>query len=156
LPVLLTRIEALYRELAQPHRVIALYRRLLAREPSFARGVRLVRFLLAHGAVDEASRALSSTPSNGNGVEKALLRGEIERRRQNLSAALESLHTAFDAWPQDERPHVCSACGRGIDGWSARCSGCGMWNVLYAADDPPIEPPPARSLRAVLRRLVAP
>src|SRR5262245_2693639 len=72
LPVLLARIEALYRELAQPNKVIALYQRLQARGPSFTRGIRLVRFLLAEGAVEEASRALLSTPSNGNGAECAL------------------------------------------------------------------------------------
>jgi tetratricopeptide (TPR) repeat protein len=155
LPVLLARIEALYRELAQPHKVIGLYRRLQARGPSFARGVRLVRFLLAQGAVEEASRALLSTPSIGDGVEGALLRGEIERRRENPSAALESLHIAFDAWPEDKHPHLCSACGRGVEGWSARCPGCGGWNVLRAADDPPTAPSPAPSIRALLRRLVA-
>jgi tetratricopeptide (TPR) repeat protein len=154
LPVLLARIEALYRELAQPNKVIALYRRLAARGPSFARTVRLVRFLLAQGALEEASRALLSIPSNGNGVEGALLRGEIERRRENPSVALESLHIAFDAWPEDKNPHLCSACGRGISGWSARCSGCGGWNVLHPADDPPTTPPPTPSMRALLRRLI--
>jgi lipopolysaccharide biosynthesis regulator YciM len=134
--------------------VIALYRRLQARGPSFARNVRLVRFLLAQGAVEEASRALLSTPTNGNGVEGALLRGEIERRRENPSAALESLHIAFDAWPEDKRPHLCSDCGRGVSEWSARCPGCGGWNVLHPADDPPATSSDAPSIRALLRRLV--
>ena len=154
LPVLLTRIEELYRELAQPNKVIELYRRLEARGPSFARNLRLVRFLLAQGAVEEASRVLVSTPSNGSGVEGALLRGEIERRRENPSAALESLHIAFDAWPEAKRPHLCSACSRGISGWSARCPGCGGWNVLHPADDPPATPTAAPSIGALLRRFV--
>ena len=154
LPVLLVRIEALYREISQPDKVVALYRRLQTRASSGARTLRLVRFLLEQGAVEEASGVLSSTPQAGDGVEGALLRGEIERRRQNPSAALESLRVAFDVWPEDKRPHLCSACGRGVAGWLARCPGCNGWNVLHPADEPPIAPPPAPSMGALLRRLV--
>jgi lipopolysaccharide biosynthesis regulator YciM len=114
-----------------------------------------VRFLLDQGAVEEASSVLSSTPSAGDGVEGALLRGEIERRRQNPSAALESLRAAFDAWPEDKHPHLCSACGRGVAGWLARCPGCSGWNVLHPADEPSTAPPPAPSMGTLLRRLVA-
>jgi tetratricopeptide (TPR) repeat protein len=145
LPVLLARIESLYRDLGEPGKVASLYRRLQARGPSFPRAARLVRFLLAQGAVEDASTALESAPADGDEAEVALLRGEIARRRGDPSAALESLRVAFDAWPDDGRPHVCSACGRSASAWLARCPGCGHWDVLCPAAREAVQSPAAQS-----------
>ena len=154
LPVLLGRIESLYRDLGEPRKVASLYRRLQARSASFPRAARFVRFLLVQGAVEEASTALESAPSDGDEAEVALLRGEIERLRGNPSAALESLHAAFAAWPVDGRPHLCSACGRSVTGWLARCPGCGNWDALHPPD-PEVSAPVASPIRVRLRRLAA-
>jgi lipopolysaccharide biosynthesis regulator YciM len=156
LPVLLGRIESLYRELGEPHKVNSLYRRLQARGASFPRAARLVRFQLAQGSVEEASTTLESAPPEGDDAEVALLRAEIARRRGDPSAALEALRAAFDAWPDDGRPHLCSACGRSARAWLARCPGCGQWDALGPADPGATRPPePASPIGARLRRLAA-
>ncbi len=134
LPVLLGRVESLYVELGNPGKVTSLYRRLQGRGASFPRAARLARFLVAQGALEEASAALDSAPSRSEEAEVALLRGEIERRRGNPSAALESLRVAFDAWADDGRPHFCSACGRSVNTWLPRCPGCGIWDALHDGD----------------------
>jgi lipopolysaccharide biosynthesis regulator YciM/uncharacterized integral membrane protein len=158
LPVLLARIESLYRELGEPHKVTSLYRRLRANGTSSARTARLARFQLAQGSVDEASSTLeSATPEpQGDEIELALLRGEIARRRGDPSGALEALRVAFDAWPSDGGPHLCSVCGRSTHAWLARCPGCGHWDALRPADSEAARPPaPASPLGARLRRLAA-
>jgi tetratricopeptide (TPR) repeat protein len=154
-PVLLGRLESLYGDLAQPNKVTALYRRFQMRDPSFSRAARLVRFLLAQGAVEEASAALESAPREHEAAEAALLRGEIERRRGNSAAALESLRVAFEAWPHDGGPHLCSVCGRSAETWAARCGECGSWDALQPPGEVHGPPAAAPSIGAFLRRLVA-
>ncbi len=155
MPVLLGRIESLYRDLGQPNKVTAIYRRLQTGGASFPRAARLVRFLLTQGAVEEAAAALESAVSAGNEAEAALLRGEIERRRDNPSAALESFHVAFDAWPEDGRLHLCAVCGRSVAAWLARCPGCGGWDSLRLPNEGETPPAVAGTLGALFRRLVA-
>ncbi|MET0151832.1 MAG: hypothetical protein ABW298_04415 [Candidatus Binatia bacterium] len=155
MPVLLGRIEALYHDLGQPNKVTAIYRRLQTRGASFSRSARLARFLLTQGRVEEAAAVLESVASTSDEAEAALLRGEIERRRGNPSAALESLHVAFDAWPVEGRSHVCVICGGSVAEWQARCPSCGGWDALHPAGVDAVPPAATTSMGGLFRRLVA-
>ncbi|MGH7860522.1 MAG: tetratricopeptide repeat protein, partial [Candidatus Binatia bacterium] len=63
LPVVLSRIEAVYERLGHPKRVLALYHSLRKRENSPALLLRQARFLLAQGRIDEAVRELDAAPA---------------------------------------------------------------------------------------------
>ena len=150
-PVLLGRIESLFRELGQSHKVLALYRRFEPRPPALAEGY--VRFLIAEGSIDEAAAELDRAAAGLSERSRALLRAEIERRRGNAESALEAVHAAYDAPVADALPHACAVCGRSFLGWIPRCSGCGAWDSVHAAgagvDTPIVRPEPG-----FLRRLI--
>jgi len=138
-PVLLKRLEALYRELGRPQKMVTLYRRLRRRSDSSFLALRLVHFLLAEGALDEAAAELDAVePAVADGAEVRLLRGEIERLRGHDELALEALRAAFDCTRGDPLAHFCTACGRSARDWTARCSACGAWDTLEAELGPSV------------------
>jgi len=150
-PVLLARIESLFRDLGQSSKVLALYRRFEPRPPVLAEG--FVRFLIAEGSIDEAAAELDRVEAGLSERSRALLRAEIERRRGKPELALEALHAAYDAAPSDALPHACAACGRSFLGWIPRCSGCGAWNSVQASGGV-AEDTLARREPGLLRRLM--
>jgi tetratricopeptide (TPR) repeat protein len=132
-PVLLARLESLYRELGRPKKMVALYRRLRRRSDSPVLLRRLVRFLLAEGALEEAAAELATaSPKVAEDFETQLLRGEVERVRGNAELALKAFRTAYDSASTDQVSYLCSACGRRNPDWEPRCLGCGAWDSLGA------------------------
>ena len=136
-PVLLARLESLYREVGRPKKIVALYRRLRRRSDSPLLLCRLVRFLLAEGATEEAVAELAAaSPGIAEKPEAQLLRGEIERVRGNADLALEAFRAAYDSAGMARVPYLCSACGRSLSDWEARCVGCGEWDSLQVSGEP--------------------
>ena len=151
-PVLLARIESLYRELGQPSKVLTLYRSFPGRPPVLVEG--LIRFLLAEGAIEEAAAELDRAEASLPERSRALLRGEIERRRGKSELALDALRMAFESAPGDTLPHACGVCGRSFLGWIPRCSGCGAWDSVEAAGGASAESAITRRDPGLLRRLM--
>lgn len=136
-PVLLARLESLYREVGRPKKIAALYRRLRRRSDSPLLLCRLVRFLLAEGATEEAVAELAAaSPRIADKPEAQLLRGEIERVRGNADLALEAFRAAYDSAGTAPVRYLCSACGRSLSDWEARCAGCGEWDSLAVSGEP--------------------
>jgi uncharacterized protein HemY len=131
-PVLLARIETLYRATKRPKKVIALYHRLRKRHDSPLLLHRLVRFLLAEGAVDEAAAELDAAGQWSDDLEYQLLLAEVQRLRGNSELALQAYRTALDPTPTDRPQHVCSACLRSFPDWASRCPACGEWDTFEA------------------------
>jgi lipopolysaccharide biosynthesis regulator YciM len=134
-PVVLSRIEAVYRSLGRPQKIVAFYRRLRRRSDSPLLARRLARWLLAEGAADQAAAELAAAPTDG--LETGLLRAEIERRRGHSAEALQLFSSAFEEALGGEAPHVCEECGRRASRWESRCPRCGNWDTLT-----PVRPPP--------------
>jgi lipopolysaccharide biosynthesis regulator YciM/uncharacterized integral membrane protein len=133
-PVLLARVESLFRESGRVKKVLALYERLRRRGDTPLLRDRHARLLLALGAVDQAAAVFDSNgaapPSER---QRLLLAGEIARARGRTEDALAALRAAFDASSAERLPHVCSACGRAATDWAPSCPGCGTWDTLEAA-----------------------
>jgi lipopolysaccharide biosynthesis regulator YciM len=136
-PVLLERLESLYRELGRPKKMVAVYRRLRRRSDSPLLLRRLVRFLLAEGAIEEAAAEIATaSPKIADDFETQLLRGEVERVRGNTDLALEAFRAAYDSVSTDHVSYLCSTCGRRSSDWEPRCPGCGAWDSLGAHPSP--------------------
>lgn len=130
-PVLLSRIESLYKELERPKKVLALYRRLRRRHDSLTLLLRHVRFLLSEGRSNEAAAELESAGSPFNAVPAfQALQGEVCRLRGSTGQALEAFRRALDAQISLETPYACRECDRVFAEWRSRCPGCGTWDSL--------------------------
>ncbi len=133
-PVLLSRLESLYRDLGRPKKTIALYRRLLRRFGSPALSLGLVRFLLSEGSIDEAAAELEKTKARApEDPDLQVLSGEVARLRGHAEIALQAFRTALDPTAAARRMHTCRACERTLAHWASRCPGCGAWDSLTAA-----------------------
>lgn len=130
-PVLLSRLEALYKDLGRPKKVLALYRRLRSRHDSPILLLRQARFLLSEGRIEEAASVLESATNRLAALPAFhALQGEIHRLRGNPDQALTAFRRALDAELDLEALYACSECGRPAVEWKSRCPGCGAWDTL--------------------------
>jgi len=130
-PVLLARLETVFRELERPKKVVAFYRRLRRRSDSPLLLYRLVRFLLSEGALDEAAAELEAAKQRlSDDREYQLLWGEVLRLRGNSELALQAFRNALDPTAAERPQHACSACSRTFPDWGSRCPACGEWDTL--------------------------
>jgi tetratricopeptide (TPR) repeat protein len=133
-PVLLSRIESLFKELERPKKVLALYRRLRRRGDSLPLLLRHVRFLVSEGRVNEAAEELEQAGARFSHVsELQALWGEVHRLRGNSDKALEAFRRALENQLALEAPVHCGRCARAVTEWQARCPGCGAWDSLQSA-----------------------
>lgn len=132
-PVLLSRIESVYRELGRPAKVVSLYRALRRRPENDWLIPRFARFLLDEGdaaAAAEELRAARAAQIDGTAVQ--ILRGEIERRLGHVDVSLQAFAEAAESALDGNTRVVCVECGRGAAQWTSRCGGCGQWDTLQA------------------------
>ncbi len=132
-PVLLARIESVYRELGRSSKVSALYRTLRQRSEHDWLIPRHARFLLESGDAEAAALELRAAgTAQVDGVAVQLLRGEIERRRGHAEVSLAAFAEAVESASDGSRRAFCTECGRAAAQWESRCAGCGQWDVLTA------------------------
>ena len=127
-PVVLSRVEAAYRALGRPQKIVGFYRWLRRRADSPILARRLARFLLAEGSIEAAAAELAASPADGHETE--LLRAEIERRRGHSEEALRLFAAACEEIVGGETAHVCEECGFAAARWESRCPRCGGWDTL--------------------------
>lgn len=129
-PVLLERIEEVYRRLGRPNKVVLLYRKLGRSGASPTLALRLVRFLLAEGRIEEAAAELEAEASRLSGLPAFhAFRGEIQRLRGDPDTALQSFRKALDPELELRERYECRACRRALADWVTRCPHCGAWDT---------------------------
>ncbi|MEA2627402.1 MAG: hypothetical protein QOD06_3447 [Candidatus Binatota bacterium] len=135
-PLLLSRIEAVYRDLGRAEKVLAFYRRLRRRADTPILRLRYARWLLSLGKTDEAAAELANpTPDIERLREFHVLQADIHRIRGSTDLALEALGRALDREAAMRRPYHCRSCGHHATEWTARCADCGAWDTLRPVAD---------------------
>jgi lipopolysaccharide biosynthesis regulator YciM len=135
-PLLLSRIETVYRDVGRPEKVLAFYRRLRRRADTPILRLRHARWLLSLGKADEAAAELANpTPDIERHREFHAIHADIHRLRGNADLALGALGRALDREAATRRPYHCRACGRHASEWAARCPDCGAWDTLRPVAD---------------------
>ncbi|MBI4241606.1 MAG: tetratricopeptide repeat protein [Candidatus Rokubacteria bacterium] len=130
-PVLLRRIEQVYRAEGRPTQMIALYRDALARAPhELALAFSLGRVYFELEMLDEAADQFQKVEVQAPDLAPlhAFL-GAIYERRGQPADAFEEYRRALRLARGFDWPHRCSACGAEHTGWQDRCPRCGRWNT---------------------------
>lgn len=133
-PVLLNRLENVYRSEGRPALMIALYQEALARAPedsalAFALGRVYFELEMLDEAADQFQKLEVRAPDLA--PLHAFL-GTIYERRGRTAEAFEEYRRALRLMRGFDGPHHCAACGAGHTGWQDRCPHCGRWNSSRA------------------------
>jgi tetratricopeptide (TPR) repeat protein len=130
--IIRARLEDLLISVGEPGRLLRFYRNALARAPQdnglkFMLGKLYSRLEM----VDDAIRTLESIDTNVySNPELFVVRGELYRKRDQISRAMEEFRMAVETGRTPGIPYRCTGCGAISADWSGRCPGCGAWNTL--------------------------
>lgn len=130
-PVLLRRMEQVYRAEGRPTQMIALYQEALTRAPQdLALAFSLGRVYFELEMLDEAADQFQKVEVRAPDLASlhAFL-GAIYERRGQVAEAFEEYRRARRLSSSFEWPHRCSVCGADHTGWQDRCPHCGRWNT---------------------------
>lgn len=128
---ILVRLEDLFLSLGDPNRIIALYQKALASDPSntslqFFLGKLYYRLEMLDDAFDMLSR-IDTGDGHHPHLHKVL--GNIYQRRGNPEQAAEEYKKAMRWNKRLMVPYICKKCNARSNDWSGRCSRCGSWDT---------------------------
>ena len=130
-PVFLERLESLYLSIANPQKILSLYRKFMNQRPQDG----VVRFffsrlLLRLEMIDEAIEQLREFEVAGvSFAELFILLGQAYHRRGDSSHAMESYEKALETKRFPLPAYQCSVCGKTQPDWTAFCPACHSWGT---------------------------
>ena len=130
-PIFLERLESLYLSMANPQKILNLYRKYMNQRPQD--GVLrffFSRLLLRLEMIDEAIEQLREFEVAGVSFsELFILLGQAYHRRGDSTQAMESYEKALETKKFPLPAYQCSVCGKTQLDWTAFCSACHSWGT---------------------------
>jgi lipopolysaccharide biosynthesis regulator YciM len=130
-PIFLERLESLYLSIANPQKILNLYRKYMNQRPQdgvlrFFFGRLLIRLEM----IDEAIEQLRELETAGASFsELFILMGQAYHRRGDSSQAMESYEKALEMKKFPLPAYQCSVCEKTQVDWTAFCSSCHSWGT---------------------------
>lgn len=130
-PIFLERLESLYLSIANPQKILNLYRKYMSQRPQDG----ILRFffsrlLLRLEMIDEAIEQLREFEVAGVSFsELFILLGQAYHRRGDSTQAMESYEKALETKKFPLPAYQCSVCGKTQSDWTAFCSACHSWGT---------------------------
>lgn len=130
--IILARLEDLILSLAEPSRLIRIYKSSISQNPQNT----VTKFFLGKlfyrlEMVDDAFEILTSIDTGGTSYpELHFLLGNLYLRKNRLDKAVNEFKKVLDIKKSVRLPYCCNNCAFTAEEWSGRCPNCFQWNTF--------------------------
>ncbi len=136
-PVIL-KLEEVFLKESSPEKILERYQKEILSHPTDTNfRLLLSRLYLRLEMIDNAIEELERLHLDGvDSFYSQILLGEAYLRRRQDEKAAGLFQKALGLDREFTPPFVCSACGRNVTEWEARCPSCGEWDTILMAVSP--------------------